>query len=134
MRWPCPVRSRSRSAARIAIGPCNPASASATANAMSAAGRRCVGLASDQPGFGVDDGRVGRPFASRPSRPKPEMDSITSLGLTVVRAGQPAPSVQHARLEVLHHHVAGGGEVEQPGHVAGLVQVEHDRALARVDV
>ena len=55
-----------------------------------------------------------------------------------VDGGQGGPArpepVQHARPEVLHHHVAGGGEIEQPGHVAGLVQVEHDRALARVDV
>ena len=94
-----------------------------------------VGLASDQAGFGVDDGRVGRPFgiltlpaeAGDGQHHQPRVDS-----------GQGGPArpepVQHARPEVLHHHVAGGGEVEQPGHVAGLVQVEHDRALARVDV
>ena len=115
----CPVRSRSRSAARIAIVPCNPASASASANAMSAGGSPAdVGLASDQPGFGVDDGRVGRPFgiltlpaeAGDGQHHQPRIDG-----------GQGGPArpetVQHARPEVLHHHVAGGGEVEQPGDV-----------------
>jgi len=94
-----------------------------------------VGLASDQPGFGVDDRRVGRP------------PGIVTLAAEAgdgqhhqprVGRGQGGPAgpepVQHARAEVLHQHVAGGGQVEQPGHVAGLVQVEQDRALARVDV
>jgi hypothetical protein len=94
-----------------------------------------VGLASDQPGFGVDDGRVRRPSgivtvpaeAGDGQHHQPRVDG---------GQGDPAgpEPVQHARPEVLHQHVAGGGEVEQPGHVGFLVQVEHDRALARVDV
>jgi hypothetical protein len=94
-----------------------------------------VGLASDQARLGMDDGRVGSPPGVGPflaetgdgQHHQPRVDR-----------GQHAPAraepVQDPGPEVLHHHIAGGGQVEQPADVAGLVQVQQDRALARVDM
>jgi hypothetical protein len=94
-----------------------------------------VGLAPDQSGFSVNDRRVGRPFGI--------MTVLTETGdgqhyEPRIDGGQRGPAgpepVEDPRPEVLHQHVAGGGQVEQPVDVAGPVQVEHDRALARVEL
>ena len=94
-----------------------------------------VGLAPDQPGFGVDDGRVGRPpgVLAVLAETGDGQHHQPRVGRGQHRPADPEP-VEDPGPEVLHQDVAGGGQVEQPLHARGLVQVQQDRPLARVDM
>ena len=94
-----------------------------------------VSLAPDQSCFSVDDGRVGSPpgVLAVLAETGDGQHHQPRVGRGQHRPARPEP-VEDPGPEVLHQDVARGGQVEQPVHARGLVQVQQDGALARVDV
>ena len=132
--WPRPVSCRWLSAARTPMVACRPEITSNTATPARYGSPSGVSRHAHQPGDGLDDevvpgqrGTLG-PAAETADRGVHDGRVGGRDGVVVeLEAGQAA------RLEVLDEHVGAPRELVRRGQVAGIAQVERDRALVAVD-